>query len=704
MPPPRTQPSPAPAASTPAAFSAKGLTGFAWQQLRAFSALGPDATYLWPRWLLLRAVGLVYTLIFAGVLREGPVLIGAHGLAPLPAFFAQLTAAIPNPLAAFLSAPSLFWLGSGPTALALVSWLGLTAALALVLNLWPRAALLTCWICLLSFVTTWRVFSATQVDQLMLEIALLSVPFAPRGLRPGLGTDSPPRPIAVFMMRWMLLRVMFESGLLKLIAGDPRWLDLTAMDVLYETAPLPTVLGYYFHQLPHAFHIGEIGLTFAAELAAPLLAVFAGRRGRWLAFGLWTVFQAGIQLTNNFGWLNTAAIALGLVLLDDQMLAAAARRLGLKRISAPPTLLPPPAPAWKLQGLRVALGAHFAITLLVFFYTTRDAVRGTPLAFPPPLQAVAVLRSANVYTLYANLLPYRFAVEFEGSNDGGETWRPYDYRYQPQRPDQISPFLAPWYARFEATLQVEANGAEPSPLFAAVAAQLLARNPAVLARFRADPFPERAPAMIRIRGYRLNFVDLPAHRATGDYWRKKSEGDYLPLMYLDARGVIATAASETDVIRAHALNGNRNAQNKLGTLYAFGEGVPADHAEAARWFQRAAAQGHPLAQFFLGLSYAKGDGVPRDPTEAGRLYRLAADQGNALAQINLGVMYARGDGLPADKTEALVWFLLAARTGNADAVKFQSMLENQLGPERTTLARRRSETLALEIATRVGAK
>jgi len=476
------------------------------------------------------------------------------------------------------------------------------------------------------------------------------------------------------------------------------------MDALYETAPFPTLLGYYLHQLPHAFHVGEIALTFAAELAAPLLAVFAGRRGRWLAFGLWTVFQAGIQFTNNFGWLNTASIALGLILLDDQMLATAAQRLGFKRVSTPLFSPPPPAPVWKLHGLRVALGAHFAVTLLVFFYTTRDAVRGTPLTLPPPLQAVAVFRSANVYTLYAGLLPHRFAVEFEGSNDGGETWRPYDYRYQPQRPDQISPFLAPWYPRFEATLQVEANGAEPSPLFAAVAAQLLARNPAVLARFRADPFPERPPTMIRTRGYRLNFVDLPTHRATGDYWRKISEGDYLPLMYLDARSAIATATSETDVIRAHALHGNRNAQAKLGSLYAYGDGVPRDNAEAARWFQRAASQGHPLAQFFLGLSYAKGDGVPRDPAEAARLYRLSADQGNALAQINLGVIYARGEGLPADKTEALVWFLLAARAGNADAAKFQTTLESQLGPERTALARRRSETLALEIATRIGAK
>ena len=648
---------------------AGGLLRLAWARMKACSGLATDATCLWPRWLLLRAVGLVFIFVFAGILREGPALVGPAGLAPLGGFFAPLTAALPGPFTAFFAAPSLFWLGSGAGAIALVSCAGLAAAFALTLNLWPRAALLACWVCLLSFVTTWRVFSATQVDQLLLETALLCVPFAPRGFRPGLGAASPPRPIALFALRWLLFRVMFESGLLKLIAGDERWLNLTAMDALYETAPFPTILGYYLHQLPHAFHVGEIALTFAAELAAPLLAVFAGRRGRWLAFGLWTGFQTGIHFTNNFGWLNAASIALGLILLDDSTLAAAARRCGLQKLATPPPSAPPPiSGAWARHGLRAALGAHFVVTLLVFFYTARDAVRDVPLAFPTPLQATAVLRSANAYTLYAGLLPRRFAVEFEGSADGGETWRAYDYRYQPQREDQISPFLAPWYARFEATLQVEANGPEPSPLFAAVAAQLLARNPAVLARFRADPFPDRPATMIRIRGYQLAFVGLADQRATGRFWRKQTEGDYLPLMYLDARGALATASSESDIIRAHALHGNRNAQTKLGTLYAFGEGIPRDRAEAVRWFRRAADQGHPLAQFYLGVAYAGGEGVTRD------------------------------------ETEALARFQLAERSGYADAARFRATLERQLGSARTAAAQRRSEIIAAEITARVQKK
>jgi len=214
MPPSLPQPNPPPAVLPPVVFSTRGLPRLAWQQLTAFSGLSTDATYLWPRWLFLRAIGLVFILIFFGILREGSALIDPSGLAPLAGFFTQLTQAVPSRLAAFLQAPSLFWLSPGAGMITFVTGIGLTSAVALVLNLAPRAALITCWVCLLSFVTTWRGFSATQVDQLMLEIALLCVPFAPRGLRPGLGAASLPRPLAVFMLRWMLLRVMFESGLL----------------------------------------------------------------------------------------------------------------------------------------------------------------------------------------------------------------------------------------------------------------------------------------------------------------------------------------------------------------------------------------------------------------------------------------------------------------------------------------------------------
>ena len=647
-----------------------------WNQVKDFGGLGGEATYLWPRWIVLRAVGVVFVLVFAGIIEQGQVMVGPSGLIPLGDFFTQLHATFPHALEAFIRAPSLFWISHGAGMITLLAWGGMIAAVALVLNLWPRMALFGCWVILLSFVTTWGVFSGSQVDQLMLEISLVAIAFAPAGYRPGLGVALPPRPIAVFMIRWLLFRIMLEAGLVKVFSGDPNWMNFTAMDVMNETIPFPTIFGYLDQQLPHAYHVFEILLTYAAEFAAPLLAVFAGRRGRWWAIAFWTAFQAGIQLTNNFGWLNTTSIAAGLLLLDDQMLVAAVRKLRLRRLAdfllARAVRRPPPAIApWRLYLLRTALWTQcgigmYAFAMLYFPVMKEDRF---PWSLARPFLFLSEgFHSANPYTLYAGLLPERFGIEFDGSNDGGETWRTYEYRYQPQREDRICPFIAPWYPRFEATLQIEATRSTPSDLYRLVAAHLLRRDPAVIALFRRDPFPDRPPTIIRMPAYRLTFTDAATRRATGKFWHKEPEGDYLTMMYLNAPGQVVATSTAADEIRVMAEMGNAKAQGQLGSMYAKGEDVPKDTAEAAKWFRR------------------------------------AAEQGLAEAQAVLGLMYAAGVGVPRDEVEALVWFNLAARAGDPDVLKNRDVLAARVGFQGALAAQQRSQAMLDAIEARKKAK
>jgi len=514
----------------------------AWRQTKDFAALGGESTYLWPRWIVLRGIGLVYVLIFAGIITEGNALIGPEGIVPVARFCATLREIFPNGLERFIRAPSLFWISPSLPMIALLKWGGLVAAVALVLNVWPRVALFTCWAVFLSFVSVWQLFSPTIIDQLMLETALLSIVFAPPGLRPGLGAAHPPRALAVFMMRWLLFRIMFGSGLIKVFAGDSHWRDLTAMDVMYETSPAPTILGYYDHQLPHAWHVCEIALTLTAELVAPLLAVFGGRRGRWLALASWVVLQAGIQLTGNFGWLNTAAIALGLLLLDDQMLAAAAQKLRLPRLATRFGSLPAPMAGptgnWRSHGVAALLWLHFGVG--IYFYAI--VARGRPeLGIPNPRShPVEYLfrdfKSANGYVPFATFPTAKYEVEFAGSNDGGATWRPYLFRYKPQQEERIPPFLAPRFARFESSLQL-ALYAE-SPVLPEVARQLILRNADVIGLFQADPFPDRPATMVRIAVFQFSFTDLPTYRETGRYWTKGYVADFTQPITLDSSGRI----------------------------------------------------------------------------------------------------------------------------------------------------------------------
>ena len=663
-----------------------------WHAVRDFSGLAPGASTLWPRWAMLRAVGVVFVVIFSGIIAESSALIGPNGLLPLPRLLEQARADHTGVLDTLLHRPSVFWINADPAMIAAVEWGGLLAAVALVLNFFPRLALFICWLALLSFARVWVIFSEPQLDWLMLEVALLCIPFAPAGLRPGLGGASPPSPLALFMMRWLLLRVMFGPGLAKLIYGDPHWLNFTAMDVLYESAPSPTIVGYFNHHLPHAWHVVEWVLTFAAEIVAPLLAVFGGRRGRWIALVSWTALQAGIQLNCNYGWLNTAAIGLGLLLLDDQMLA---RTTGFLRRRLPAWSLPAPAaptPAapglgWKKVAVATGLWAHFALSIAV--YWDKESV-------PPVLLTHG---SSNAFKLYAHIDPVHRVTEFTGSNDGGRTWRAYEFFHYPQQLDRMSGFIAPHFPRFEGTLQIVlATRPEPHSIYAIVAGHLLAQNPEIVRLFRENPFPDRPPQMIRMATYRYRFTDLETYRTTGNFWRREYEGDYLPMIYLNERQEIVRAESEIAVTRIKAHYQNPDAQNRLGLHLVNGElGLSRDPVQAAGWFRRAAELGLADAQFNLSLFLLNGDGARPDLPQAALWCQRAAKQGLTNAQDLLGLMYARGDGVPKDPVEALAWFMVAANLGHQEAARRANLLKAELRPDAVARAESRARSLRTEI-------
>ncbi len=176
-------------------------------------------------------------------------------------------------------APTLLWLASGPHMLIALCWVGMVASLLLVLNVWPRAMLVICFVCFLSFVSAAQDFSSYQSDGMLLEAGFIALFFAPRGLRPGLGIASPPSRASLFLLQWEWFRIYFESGVAKIAGGDPEWRHFTAMDEYYQNGPLPTWIGWYMQHLPHWFHASTVVATLALELVLVWM-LFLPRRWR----------------------------------------------------------------------------------------------------------------------------------------------------------------------------------------------------------------------------------------------------------------------------------------------------------------------------------------------------------------------------------------------------------------------------------------
>src|SRR5882762_4138565 len=273
---------------------------------------------LWPRFLWLRGLGLIFRSAFFSLASQIHGLIGPRGILPASELFEALGRG-PS-ITSLWQVPSLLWLGSSTGALSVLVWAGIAASLLLTLNVWPRGACILCTALFLSFVAAAQDFSSYQSDGMLLEAGFLSIFFAPRGVRPGVGGTDPPSRLSLFMLRWEWFRIYFESGLVKLLSGDQHWRNFTAMDDYYQNAPLPSWMGWYVQQLPHWYHAGTVIITFVAELVL-VWAVFLPRRFRVACFVFLTALQIGIIATANYGFLNYIVLALGVLLLDDRTLA-----------------------------------------------------------------------------------------------------------------------------------------------------------------------------------------------------------------------------------------------------------------------------------------------------------------------------------------------------------------------------------------------
>src|SRR5262245_18634487 len=261
--------------------------------------------YMRARWIWLRALGLIFFSAFYSLLFQIHGLIGTKGILPAREYLAALRNVVG--WKAYWLAPTLLWMSSNDWMLDVIVWLGIAASVAITVNFFPRLSIAVAFVCFLSFIGAAQDFASYQSDGMLLEAALLSL-FLGR-------KDRPPMRAAVFMLQWEWFRIYFESGVVKILSGEPQWRNLTAMDKYYENGPLPTWIGWYVQQWPHSFHAATAACTLIVDLLVAWL-VFLPKKSRLIALCITTPLQIGIILTANYAFLNYLVLALGIWLLE----------------------------------------------------------------------------------------------------------------------------------------------------------------------------------------------------------------------------------------------------------------------------------------------------------------------------------------------------------------------------------------------------
>jgi hypothetical protein len=527
------------------------------------------------RWLFLRAMGLIYFSAFYALLFQVKGLIGTQGILPAGEY---LDDARSLGAARFWYAPTLLWLSSSNHMLMALMWVGLIAAVILIVNIWPRAMLLVCFVCYLSFVCAAQDFSGYQSDGMLLEAGFLSLFLAPGGLLPGWGAKRPPARAAVLLLLWEWFRIYFESGVVKLESGDPTWRNLTAMYEYYQNGPLPTWIGWYVQHLPYWFHKATAGATLGMELALVWMA-FLPRRWRIACFFIVTAWQIGVIATANYTFLNYLVLVLAFLLLDDAFLRRfVPARWRQEQIAESPeeqrerggmvgdqpvadagepeAAGEPEHETEQREPARWLVAAGIAVRAIaltwVFYATTAELVQMFWHEVPVPASPVAALepfRIANQYGLFAVMTPHRYEIEFQGSNDG-QNWVAYPFRYKPQDVRERPGIYAPYQPRFDWNLWFASLGSWlQNPLVPRTEELLLQGDQDVLGLFAGNPFPNAPPKYVRAVIWQYWFSTPEQKREQGVWWTRQYLGTYAPTITLreDGRyGAVAGPSREAE--------------------------------------------------------------------------------------------------------------------------------------------------------------
>ena len=276
------------------------------------------STYYISRWLFLRGMGLVYLIAILSLWSQIHGLVGSKGILPADDYLDAIEQQLEG--GAFWRLPTVcWWLGAGDETLTVLCSFGTVLALLLIVGVATMPVLVALWIIYLSLSQIGQVFLSFQWDTLLLESGFFAIFLAPLTLRPGLARDSRPSALARWMLWWLLFKLMFLSGITKLLSGDSTWRDLTALNFHYYTQPIPNWISWFAHLLPEWFDKASVVLMYFVEVIVPF-GIIGPRRVRHIACLLMILFQLSIEITGNYGFFNLLSIVLCLPLLDDLIL------------------------------------------------------------------------------------------------------------------------------------------------------------------------------------------------------------------------------------------------------------------------------------------------------------------------------------------------------------------------------------------------
>jgi lipase maturation factor 1 len=505
-------------------------------------------------WLFHRLFALCLLLAWCSLGSQVLLLVGEQGLLA----FAPVLQRVGEVGLSFWQLPSVFRWGASDAWLVGGCWVGAGLAVFACFGVLPRVMFACSVLLYFSYAEIAGPFLAFQWDNLLLEAGFLAtigavvVPARKDAVRPV--TRALARMSggawSVLLLRVLLFKLYFESGLAKLQSPAGDWLAGSAMQVYYETAPLPGPLAWHAHGLPAWFHRLESWATLGLELLVPLLC-FGPRRARHTAFAALTLFQCFNVATANYGFFSYLSVALHVVLFDHVELrdfAAAwvrrGRRFGagrvltraarvfsrrverggrslchvVARVSAPLRGVSQrraqlqPWLVTALAGLYLLVSLHQGVQR---FGDSRFRVWGLAALD----DRISALRLINTYHLFAQITLERIEPVFAVFSHG--QWTELSFLYKPGPLQRPLPLVAPHQPRVDFSLWfygLRFRGAPP-PYVKVLLHDLCADSGGIAPLF-VEPLPTDVER-VRLSFWQYHFTTPEQRGRTGQLWTRQ---------------------------------------------------------------------------------------------------------------------------------------------------------------------------------------
>jgi predicted DCC family thiol-disulfide oxidoreductase YuxK len=472
--------------------------------------------------LFVRSLGAIYLIAFVSLWLQIDGLIGEQGILPVGQHLQFAREQLGSD--AFYLLPTLCWFNSSDAFLHFLCGAGALISILLMAGLAPVLSLSLLFAFYLSLTIAGQTFLSFQWDILLLEAGFLALFFAPWRWRMNANHEAPFSRVGLFLLKLLLFKLLFMSGVVKLTSHDESWWNLTALDYHYWTQPLPTVIAWWSDQHPEWFKKFSVAFCLIVEIVAPFF-IWAPRRRRHVAAGFLVVLQFAIAATGNYCFFNLLTLALCLLLFDDRFLRMEGRAPA-RPVAAASRELRPPIAGIVVLVLTLPINAMF-----IFSACNPDR------EWPRPIGLIAgyiePFRIVNGYGLFRVMTKTRPEIIIEGSADGNE-WLPYEFKWKPGALDRAPGWVAPHQPRLDWQMWFAALGNyRQNPWFVSLLERLLRNTPAVTRLLERNPFPETPPRYIRARLYEYRFTTGVEHRVTGNWWKREENGEYLPAISLE---------------------------------------------------------------------------------------------------------------------------------------------------------------------------